>query len=93
MLAWEQSGFALVLEPMTFTVDADDRVVKDAIEHRGGQHAVPGESAVPTAEGEIRGEDCRAALVAACDDLEKQIGLVTAHRLLPISSTINSLWR
>lgn len=33
----EQPGFALVLEPITFSIDADDgRVVKDAIEHRRG---------------------------------------------------------
>ena len=39
----QQSGLPLVLEPITFTVDADDgRVVKDAIEHRGGEHAIAG---------------------------------------------------
>jgi hypothetical protein len=35
-------------------MDADyGGVVKDAIEHRGGEHAVAGERAIPTAEGEI----------------------------------------
>jgi hypothetical protein len=34
----EQSGFALVLEPVTLTIDADDDgVVGNVIEHRGGQ--------------------------------------------------------
>jgi len=48
----KQSGLALVLEPVTFSIDTDDDgVMKDAVEHRGGQHAVAGESAVPTAEG------------------------------------------
>ena len=64
----EQPGLALVLEPEAVSVDADDgRVVKDAIEHRGGEHAVAGEGAIPAAEGEIRGEDHRAAFVAARD--------------------------
>src|ERR1019366_1044253 len=36
-------------------IDADDdRVVNDAIEHRGGEHAVAGKRAIPAAEGEIR---------------------------------------
>jgi hypothetical protein len=41
--AWssEQSGLALVLEPEALAVDADDGgAVEDAIEHRGGKHAV-----------------------------------------------------
>jgi hypothetical protein len=38
----EQSRFALVLEPVTFAIDADDGgVVKDAIEHRGGDTLSP----------------------------------------------------
>jgi hypothetical protein len=36
----EQSGLALVLEPEALAIDADDRVVEDAIQHRGGQDAV-----------------------------------------------------
>src|SRR5580700_3722245 len=41
-----------ILESEALVVDADDsRVVQDAIEHRSGQHAVAGESAVRTAEG------------------------------------------
>jgi hypothetical protein len=73
---------ALVLETITFTVDADDgREVKDAIEQPGGQHAVTGGGAVPTAEGEIRGEDHRAALVAALDDLEEQVGVLAEWQI------------
>jgi hypothetical protein len=53
----EQSCFALALEPIAFAIDADDsRVVKDAVEHRRGEHAVAGEGAIPTSEGEIRSE-------------------------------------
>ena len=56
----KQTGLALVLEPITFSIDADDDgVVQDAIEHRGGQDAVTGEGAIPAAEGEVRGEDHR----------------------------------
>src|SRR5260221_6249899 len=77
----EQSGLALVLESEALAVDADDSgVVKDAIEHRGGEYAVAGEGTIPTAEGEIRGQDHRAALVAPRDHLEEQIGLLAAHR-------------
>jgi hypothetical protein len=77
----EQSGFALVLEPETLTINADDgRVVQDSIEHRGGQHAVAGESAVPAAEREIRSEYHRTAFIAPRDDLEEQIGLFAAQR-------------
>src|ERR1700731_1441763 len=76
-----ESGLALVVEPITFSIDADDDgVMKDAIEHRGGQHTVAGEGAVPTAEGEIRGENHRAALVATLDDLEEQVGLLAVQR-------------
>jgi hypothetical protein len=36
-------------------IDADDgRVVNDAIEYRGGEHAVAGKRAIQAAEGEIR---------------------------------------
>jgi len=60
----EQSGLALVLESEALAIDADDdRVVQDPIEHRGGKHSIAGESSVPTAEGEIRGEDHRAAFI------------------------------
>jgi hypothetical protein len=45
----EKSDLALVLKPEAFTIDADDgRVVKDAIEHRGGEHAVAGEGRYPS---------------------------------------------
>jgi len=40
--AAKQSGPTLVLEPIAFAMDAaDSRVVKDAIEHRGGEQASP----------------------------------------------------
>src|SRR5260221_5590160 len=77
----EQSGLALVLESEALAVDADDGgVVKDAIKHRGGEYAVAGEGAIPTAEGEIRCQDQRAALVAPREHLEEQICLLAAHR-------------
>jgi hypothetical protein len=51
----EQSGFALVFESETLTVDVDDdRMMQDPIKHRHGQYAVTGEGRIPTAEGEIR---------------------------------------
>lgn len=38
----KQFGPTLVLEPIAFAMDAEDsRVVKDAIEHRGGEQASP----------------------------------------------------
>jgi hypothetical protein len=54
----KQSGFAFVLKPEAFATDVDDnRVVQDTIEHRRSEHAVAGESGIPTAEGKIRSED------------------------------------
>ncbi len=54
--------------------------MEDPIEHRYGQYTVAGEGAIPAAEGEIRGEDHRAAFVALRHDLEEQVGLLAAHR-------------
>jgi len=54
--------------------------MEDPIEHRYSEYAVAGEGAVPAAEGEIRSEDHRAALVALRHDLEEQVGLLAAHR-------------
>ena len=72
----EQPGLALVLESEALAVDADDgRVMEDAVEHRCGEHAVAGEGGFPAAEGEIGGQDHRAALVSAGDDLEEQVGI------------------
>jgi pimeloyl-ACP methyl ester carboxylesterase len=77
----EHAGLALVLESEAFAIDADDyRVMEDPIEHRDSEYAVAGEGAVPAAEGEIRSEDHRAALVALRHDLEEQVGLLAAHR-------------
>jgi hypothetical protein len=50
-----------------------------AVEHRRSEHCVAGESGVPTAEGEVRSEDHRAALVALRHDLEEQVGLLAVH--------------
>ena len=68
----QQPGLALILESEALAVDADDRrVVQDTIEHRRGEHAVAGESAIPTAEGKIRSEDHRTAFIALRHDLEE----------------------
>jgi hypothetical protein len=73
----------LVFEPEAVAVDADhDRVVQDAIEHRRSEHAVASESGIPTAEGEIRSEDHRAAFIALRHDLEEQAGLLAAREVL-----------
>jgi hypothetical protein len=53
--------------------------MEDTVAHRHGEHAVAGEGDVPTAEGEIRSEDHRAAFVALGHDLEEQVGLLAAH--------------
>jgi PD-(D/E)XK nuclease superfamily len=77
----QYSSLALVFEPIALTIDVDDgRMMEHAIEHRGGEYAVAGESAIPTAKGEIRGEDHRAMLVAPRDQLEEQVGLLAAQR-------------
>ena len=77
----EDSGFALVLQSEALSVDVDDgRVVQDPIEHRHREHAVAGEGAVPTTEGEIGSEDHRAVFIALSHHLEEQVGLLAAHR-------------
>src|SRR5205823_8361396 len=59
-----EAGLELVLEPVTVAADVDrDRVVKDAVEDRGGDHAIP-KHVAPTAEALIAREDHRAPLVA-----------------------------
>jgi uncharacterized protein YfaT (DUF1175 family) len=77
----QNTRFAFVLEPKALAIDVDDnRVVENAIEHRGGKHAVAGEGAIPAAEGQVRCQDLRAAFVALCQHLEEQVGLLAAHR-------------
>src|SRR5271165_593631 len=77
----EHARLTFVFESEALAVDADDdRVVQDTIEHRGGEHAVAGESAIPTAEGKIRSENHRTAFIALRHDLEEQVGLLAAHR-------------
>jgi hypothetical protein len=82
-LAWsgDQPASALVLESEAFAVDADDdRLVKDAIEHRHGEHTIAGEGAVSAAESQVRREDHRTAFVALRHDLEERVGLLAGHR-------------
>ena len=48
------AGAALVLEPIALTTDLNDgRVMKDPVEHGGGEHSVARERLVPTAECEF----------------------------------------
>src|SRR5271156_4270070 len=77
----EQPSLPLVLESEALAVDADnDRVMQYAVEHRRSEHCVTGESGIPTAEGEVRSEDHRAAFIALRHDLKEQVGLLAAHR-------------
>ena len=49
----KKTHFTLVLQSEGVAIDVDDdEVVKDPIEHRDGEHAVAGEGAIPTAEGD-----------------------------------------
>ena len=63
-----------VLEPEAVAVELEDvNVVGKAIEQRASQ-ALGGEHARPFVEGQVAGDDNRAAFVALAEDLEQQLG-------------------
>jgi hypothetical protein len=67
-------------------------MVQQPVEHRRRQYRVAGEGLIPRPEGQVRGQDHRALLVALGDDLEEQIGLLTAQRQITDLVDVNSLW-
>src|SRR5262245_3358771 len=70
----DEAGLELVLEPVGIAPDIEgDGVVEDAVQDRGRDHPVP-EDLSPAAEALIAREDHGAALVAAADQLEEQVG-------------------
>ena len=63
-----------VFKPEAVAVHLEDvNVVGEAIEQRASE-ALGGEHAGPLVEGEIAGDDNRAALVTLAEDLEQQLG-------------------
>ncbi len=54
--------------------------MENPVEHGGGEDRLAGEGLVPRAEGQVRGQDHRAALVALGDDLEEQVRLLAPQR-------------
>ena len=67
-------------EPVALALDVDgDRVVQQAVEDGGGDHRVA-EDVPPGAEALVAGDDDRAALVAAADELEEQVGALAIDR-------------
>jgi len=63
-----------VFEPEAVAVELEDvNVVGKAIEQRASQ-ALGGEHARPFVEGQVAGDDNRAALIALAEDLEQQLG-------------------
>ncbi len=63
-----------VLEPEAVAIELEDvDVVGETIEQRAGE-PLGGEHAGPLVEGQIAGDDNRAALVALAEDLEQQLG-------------------
>src|ERR1019366_4080562 len=63
-----------VLEPEAVAIELEDvNVVSKAIEQRASE-ALGGEHAGPLVEGQVAGDDNRAALVALAEDLEQQLG-------------------
>src|SRR5690242_9624650 len=70
----DEAGFELVLQPVGVASDVDgDRVVKHAVEDRGGDDPVA-KHVAPAAEALVAGQDHRATLVAPADELEEEIG-------------------
>ena len=73
-LRLEQSRLHLLLEPVAVAPDVDgDRVVQQAVEDGGGDDGVA-EDLAPGAQALIAGQDDRAPLVAARDELKEEIG-------------------
>ena len=63
-----------VFEPEAFAVHLEDvNVVSKAIEQRASE-ALGGEHTGPLVEGEVAGDDNRAALIALAEDFEQQLG-------------------
>ena len=61
-------------EPEAVAVELEDvNVVGETIEQRAGE-PLGGEHAGPLVEGQIAGDDNRAALIALAEDLEQQLG-------------------
>ena len=69
------AGTVLALfEPVTLAVHLEDvNVVGETIEQRASE-ALGGEHTGPLIEGQVAGNDNRAALVALAEDLEQQLG-------------------
>src|SRR5260370_1667956 len=69
-----------VFEPEAVAIHLEDvNVVGKAIEQRACK-AFGGEHAGPLVEGQIAGDDNRAALVALAEDLEQQLGAGRSER-------------
>src|SRR5438552_3330371 len=76
----DEAGFELVLQAIGVPTDVErDGVVEDAVKDRGRDHAVA-EDVAPRAEALVAREDHRAALVAAAEELEEEIGAGTVDR-------------
>jgi hypothetical protein len=76
----EQAGLELLSEAEAFAFDIDrDRMMEQAIEDGAGDHGIA-EDFSPGAETLVAGDDDRAALVAARDQLEEQVNALTVNR-------------
>ena len=62
-----------MLEPEAVTVHLEDMdVVREAVEQRAGE-ALGAEHTGPLVEGQVAGNDDRAALIAPAEDLEQEL--------------------
>ena len=76
----EQAGLELLAEPVAVALDVNgDGVVEQAIEDRGRDHGIA-EHLAPGPEALVAGEDDGAALVAARDELEEEVGALAVDR-------------
>src|SRR5262249_51044153 len=79
----DETGLELVLEPVAVAPDVDrDRVVEDAVEDRGADHAAP-QDVGRGAEALVAGQDHRAPLIAAADELEEEVRPDAVDRQVP----------
>src|SRR5262249_15761700 len=78
-LGLEEAGLELLAQPVALALDVDgDGVVQQPVEDRRGDHRVAKDVA-PGAEALVAGDDERAALVAAADELEEEVGALPIH--------------
>ena len=70
----EDAGLAFLPQPVALAADVDRRREVQQPVQDGGRQDLVGKDVAPVAVGLVRGQDDRAAAVAAADELEQELG-------------------